>query len=402
MRRMTRLLSVFLALVTLLTALFALQPAALAASKTAKDVVKNCKFKASKNQDKTFQMKNTVLNKLWNGGKDGSLTVTLPNKQKAQGVMLAFSTYVPKLVIESMDSADHAQIAQFRDPYYNQYIPFSQPVHSFRIRAAEDNTEAIRISRMNVLTEGTLPSWVQRWEQMEDGDAEILLIVTHPDDDILWFGGLLPTYAGELGKKVLVAYAETGYRWDRRNELLDALWLCGVKYYPYMQKGATGAPDYTAYAVSCIRQYKPQVVVTQDVNGEYGHKAHLALVAAVIKAVVNYSGDAGAYPDSAALYGAYQPQKLYVHLWKENQSTFDWSVKLSAFGGKTGMALARAAFKKHASQQNGRHAVIDHGAYDCRKLGLYWTNVGPDNTKTPDLLQNVMDDKISVAVTIQN
>lgn len=392
MKRMIRALSMLCALLAVAASLCAAQPA-LAAEKKARDVVKNCKFKASVHQENTFQMKNDVLNKLWNGGVKGTLNVTLPGKDKAQGVMLAFNTYVPKLIIESMDEEDHPQIAEFRDPFYNQYIPFSQPVHSFRIKPASDNTEAIRISRMNVLTEGTLPSWVQRWEKMEDGAAEILLIVTHPDDDILWFGGLLPTYAGELGKKVLVAYSETGYRWDRRNELLDALWLCGVKDYPYMPSGSTNAPDNTAYAVACIRQYKPQVVVTQDVKGEYGHKAHIALVSAVIKAVEKYSGDPSAYPDSAALYGAYQPQKLYVHLWKENQSVFNWSVKLKAFNGKTGLTIARAAFKKHVTQQNGRHAVVDHGIYDCRKLGLYWTSVGPDNTKKPDLLQNIVDDK---------
>ena len=37
----------------------------------------------------------------------------------------------------------------------------------------------------------------------------MLQIVTHPDDDLIWFGGLLPLYAGERGMNVLVAYAST-------------------------------------------------------------------------------------------------------------------------------------------------------------------------------------------------
>ena len=377
-----------LLLAAVLLALFAACPA-LAAEKKARDVVKDCKFKASVHQENTFQMKNDVLNRLWNGGVKGTLNVTLPGKDKAQGVMLAFNTFVPRLVIESLDSEDHPVIAEYRDPFFNQYIDFSEPVHAFRIAPAEDNTQAVRISRMNVYTQGKLPSSVQRWRQMADGDADLLLIVTHPDDDILWFGGLLPTYAGEKQMKVLVAYADTGYRWDRRNELLDALWLCGVRDYPVMPPDRT-AEDFRSYAVDCIRRYKPQVVVTQDVNGEYGHADHLKLVSAVIRAVKKDCADPEACPDSAAAYGVFRPQKLYVHLWKKNMSIFNWNVKLKAFGGKTGMALARQAFKKHVTQQNGRHEVLDRGVYDCRKLGLYWSRVGEDNTKKPDLFQNVI------------
>lgn len=398
MQKMMRKLPLLL-LAAALLALFAACPA-LAAEKKARDVVKNCKFKATVHQENTFQMKNDVLNKLWNGGVKGKLSVTLPGNDKAQGVMLAFNTYVPRLVIESLDSEEHPVIAEYRDPFFNQYIEFSEPVHAFRIVPAEDNTQAVRISRMNVYTQGKLPSSVQRWRQMADGDADLLLIVTHPDDDILWFGGLLPTYAGEKNKKVMVAYADTGYRWDRRNELLDALWLCGVKDYPFMPADRT-APDFRAHAVACIRKYKPQVVVTQDVKGEYGHAAHLTLVSAVIRAVEKDSVNPDAYPDSAAAYGTYQPQKLYVHLWRKNMSIFNWNVKLKAFGGKTGMTLARQAFKKHVTQQNGRHEVLDKGVYDCRKLGLYWSRVGEDNTKKPDLFQNVIPREEDVPETTE-
>ena len=41
------------------------------------------------------------------------------------------------------------------------------------------------------------------------------------------------------------------------------------------------------------------------------------------------------------------------------------------------------------SQQNGRHQVLMSGKYDCRRLGLYFTLVGPDDTTQPDLLQHI-------------
>lgn len=59
----------------------------------------------------------------------------------------------------------------------------------------------------------------------------MMLVVAHPDDDLLWFGGLLPYYAGEKGLRVQVVYlAPTST--SRRTELLAALWECGVTAYP--------------------------------------------------------------------------------------------------------------------------------------------------------------------------
>lgn len=385
-----RLFLVFLTLALFFSFLSA--PALADSKKTAQDVAGKCVFSASVNQKAVSKLKNDFLYNVWSGGKNGALTVTLPKGQLCQGVMLAFHTQVPHLIVESLDDGAPQPIAEYALPYQNDYIPFSKSVHSFRIRGAEGNTADIRISRINVLTEGALPAWVQRWQTLADGAADLLLIVTHPDDDILWFGGLLPTYAGEKHKKVMVAYAVPGKRQDRRNELLDALWHCGVKYYPFVSP-ANADPDFVDFAVTCIRKYRPPVVVTQDQNGEYGHASHKKLVAAVIKAVKTACGDPASYAASAAQYGAYQPQKLYLHLCKKNMSIFDWRVPLKAFDGKTGMALAHRAFKMHESQQNGRHKVADYGLYDCRKFGLYFTTVGADDTRQPDFLQHVIDDK---------
>ena len=43
------------------------------------------------------------------------------------------------------------------------------------------------------------------WQDLDK--AELMLLVAHPDDELLWFGGLLPTYAGQRGLKVQVVYA---------------------------------------------------------------------------------------------------------------------------------------------------------------------------------------------------
>ena len=129
--------------------------------------------------------------------------------------------------------------------------------------------------------------------------------------------------------------------------------------------------------------------MTQDVAGEYGNENHKRMVAAVIEAVTGQCADPEIQPDSAAEFGVWQPKKLYVHLWPENESIFDWSQKLTTMKGKTGFQIAEAAFRRHMSQQNGRHQVLMSGKYDCRRLGLYFTLVGPDDTTKPDLLQHI-------------
>ena len=359
--------------------------AGLALAQEAQDVASVCSYKFSVNRQQQDQMLARSLARHWDGGEGGTLTVTLPRKKTAQGVMLSFYASVPGITVESLDGNEPELIARYEEPYHNDYIPFSKPAHKFRISAGEG--QHIMINRINVLTEGELPGWVQRWEAPLEG-ADIQLIACHPDDEVLWFGGLLPTYASELRKKVQVTFIHTGTRADRRNELLDALWHCGVKHYPNLPEQKWN-PDMPAYVVRTIRQVKAPVVVTQDVNGEYGNENHKRMVAAVIEAVTGQCADPEIQPDSAAGFGVWQPKKLYVHLWPENESIFDWSQKLTTMKGKTGFQIAEAAFRRHMSQQNGRHQVLMSGKYDCRRLGLYFTLVGPDDTTKPDLLQHI-------------
>ena len=352
----------------------------------AKDIVNKCILRVSCNREQRQYLTTRSLHQWWDGDVDGVLTVTLPKGKKAQGVMLAFYEAVPELIIEGLDGDTPAEIARYQQPYHNQFIPFEKAVNAFQIRCVGEIP--LKISRVNVLTEGLLPAWVQSWQPPEE-NAELLLIATHPDDEVLWFGGLLPLYAGELQRRVAIAFVHTCARLDSRNELLDALWHCGVRSYPYIPDQPYTS-DYLGYVTSCVRKAKPQVVVTQDINGEYGHLAHRLTVAAVISAVAEGgAADPAMYPESAAAFGLWQPQKLYIHLWPENQSTFDWMQRLPALGNKSAYRIAVEAFKKHMSQQSGRHEFSLSGLYDCRKLGLYFSLVGPDDTAHPDLLQHI-------------
>lgn len=367
--------------------------AALAESE-AVDLAKKCTVRASGNGKYVSRMFSDGFNTYWPCKPGDSLTVQTPADSPAQGVMVSFLGDAARLTVE----AEGHFTLDYSEDFVCDYIPFPEPVGSFTVTVRE-GPEEIRINRLCVLSEGVLPGWVQRWERME-APADIMLVSTHPDDELLWFGGLLPTYAGEYQKKVQLVYM-VGSSARRRCELLAGLWACGVRYYPeigsFPDRGASsvksclglwGEDATRQYIAGAIRKFRPAVVVTQDINGEYGHVHHQVTVQATIDAVTALAADAEWDPASAERYGLWQPHKLYLHLWKDGQIVFDWRVPLSAFDGETGLSVARNAFKLHASQQTGKYRVQDSGKLDSRLLGLYWSDVGPDEAKN-DLLEHI-------------
>lgn len=367
-----------------------------AGAETAVDIAEKCTLKASANHKNAWRVRNARIDSHWDALENGTLTVTLPKGKQAQGVMISFFCEAPHVVVYDEDGS---LLAEWDDGFYNAWIPFSRPSGKFTIKRAEK--EDLVISRLRVLTPGELPSWVQQWKRLE-GDADLLLIATHPDDDLLWFGGMLPTYAGERKMKVQVAYMVGGRHRVRRIELLNALWHCGVRYYPEIGPFGDGGLGHmnTAYEywggedqvdlhiTRLLRKWNPKVIAAQDLEGEYGHMHHRITSKAIVKAVTSLCGNEAYDPDSIAQYGAAHPQKLYIHLYDQNQVEYDWEKPLAAFGGKTGLEIAREAFKFHVSQQSGKYHVSTKNAYNCELFGLYYTTVGQD-AEGKDMFENV-------------
>lgn len=101
------------------------------------------------------------------------------------------------------------------------------------------------------------------------------------------------------------------------------------------------------------------------------------------------AADAAQSPESAAEYGVWDTPKLYIHLYEENTLYLDWeNLKLSAFGGRTALEMAREGYRCHLSQQHWSFAVRTDGYGDCRCFGLYRSTVGADVQKN-DLFENI-------------
>ena len=157
-------------------------------------------------------------------------------------------------------------------------------------------------NEVRIFTDESVPDDVQIWAPPCER-ADIMLIPSHADDEILYMGGIAPTYGAELGARVQVVYM-TEFRSTnqsvREHEKLDGLWADGVRFYPVCGNfrdvycndlaDAKKKYDYQAavdYLTDVIRRFKPQVVVTHDFNGEYGHGFHMLTASAAAQALEN-------------------------------------------------------------------------------------------------------------------
>ncbi|MFQ5923513.1 MAG: PIG-L family deacetylase [Anaerolineales bacterium] len=166
----------------------------------------------------------------------------------------------------------------------------------------------------------------------------MLVVMAHPDDETFGLGGTLALYA-KRGVKVHLICATRGEAGTvdpefmegyssvadlRVNELLCAaeqLGLEEVHFLDYRDSGMVGTKDnehpgalaqapvdeVVATLVGHIRRLRPQVVLTFDPMGGYGHPDHIAIHKATVRAY-----EAAADPQLFSDAGSpFQPQKLY-------------------------------------------------------------------------------------------
>lgn len=155
----------------------------------------------------------------------------------------------------------------------------------------------------------------------------LLLCLAHPDDESFGSGGMMAMYAaqGVAVNLVCATRGEVGEISDpalatpetlgqvREGELRCACEMLGVNepiFLGYRDSGMAGTeennhPDAFANApagvvvprlVGLMRQLRPQVVITFDPSGGYGHPDHIAIHRHTV-AAFHAAGDAGQYPE---------------------------------------------------------------------------------------------------------
>lgn len=272
-------------------------------------------------------------------------------------------------------------------------------------RALSLSCEAgLRIAEVTLFSEGSLPEEIHAW-QPPLTKADLLVVSAHCDDELIFFGGTIPYYAGERGLAVQVVYMANGDR-ARVDEALNGLWHAGVRHSPvflplkdvYTESLKRmllnwGEEETTGLLVGLIRRFQPEVIVSHDLDGEYGHGAHIATAHCLLRAVPEADLDT-AFPDSAAAYGTWQTQKLYLHLYPAQQITMDWNLPLTAFGGKSALDVANEAYHMHVSQLEYHSNVYGEGEYSSLEYGLAFSTVGADEAKN-DFFEHIDPARLS-------
>lgn len=266
------------------------------------------------------------------------------------------------------------------------------------------------LAEIYFLSAGELPDFVQVWDTPCE-KADILLLPTHADDEHLWFGGTMPYYAGELGYKIQVVYLMKHVS-GRHHELLNGLWHVGIRNYPVISEFIDKYSGSLAHAktlypedkvleflVENIRRFRPEVILGHDLDGEYGHGAHMLNAYVLSKFALEAANDPAQCPESAAKYGVWEPKKCYLHLYQENEIFIDWTAKiLTAFGGKNSYDVAQEGFDCHVSQRTFfSMSLDDRSKYGNALFGLCYSTVGPDLLKN-DFLENIPEEALTTWV----
>lgn len=327
------------------------------------------------------------------------ITVSSENTPCA-AIYLEFGSKIYPFSVYGDENGNWQLLAQWDQDYAQAYVSFP-PQTELRIEFSTGNAPVtLDIRELFVYSEGELNAedvhcWLPQAEK-----ADLMVLIAHPDDELLWLGGTLPYYAGEEQMNVCVAYF-TCSKFTRRLELLNGLWHCGVRTYPvigsfrdiksyhmsdlYQEWGGQKAVD--QYVVRLLRCYRPEVVITQAYDGEYGHAAHRLCPDTLTRSIV-LSADAAYDPASVEQYGTWQVKKCYVHKTVANMpvTIMDWRQPLDSFNGKTAFEIAEEAYKLHKSQpqtsvKNGHaffYVVPEHEDNSSFIFTLVHSTVGED------------------------
>ncbi|MBR6753195.1 MAG: PIG-L family deacetylase, partial [Clostridia bacterium] len=245
----------------------------------AADLTEKCAIDVSVyRRNMEYMLDEETTTKWETGSYGGYVEVKTPAGKKSQGVYVQWGAKPIDIWVQvpSKDGKTWINDQKIDGTYYNQYIPFDRPLSQFRL-CIMNGEDKMAFIRLQVMGEGELPVWVQQWQPFE-GKADLMVLVAHPDDELLFMGGVIPHYNTVEGKKVIVVYIASMPA-HRKVELLNGLWHCGVRMYPEMptpkfrDKNTMDRKEclnlweekvLLEHVTGLIRKYRPDVIATHD------------------------------------------------------------------------------------------------------------------------------------------
>lgn len=199
----------------------------------AQDITENCTITASCNSKQVKNLFDTDYATEWASNHRGYIEVTAPENERLHGLYVSFGGFITAWRVEAQDaSGSWVTVYETEDQFYNHYIPLTEGYAAVRLKCmSPDYDHVLHVSELRVLGEGSVPAWVQQWKNFT-GKADIVLMVTDPGDEYLFFGGLIPHYVAQDKEVMLCVIVNTASQY--KSQLLDGLWHCGMTNYPYI------------------------------------------------------------------------------------------------------------------------------------------------------------------------
>ena len=224
--------------------------------------------------------------------KGKSITVAWSDDVPARSVFLSFY-FDPVGYSVSQFDADGVVLSETEGTLlWNNLFELDPNARRIAVQAQADN---FAICSLYVYGEGEVPDYHPFAPTPEK--ADYLLFAMHPDDDVLFLGAIIPICGVQQRYEGIAVYMGTRLR-IRRQEALNGAWTMGLRTLPvfggfpdipmdyYRQFSHTFTKDdVVRYAVTVLRTYRPEIVITHDLNGEYGHWQHQVLAQGVAEAV---------------------------------------------------------------------------------------------------------------------
>ncbi|NLI55244.1 MAG: hypothetical protein GX417_13175 [Clostridiales bacterium] len=333
----------------------------------------------------------------------GELTISWEDQIPAKSLYLEWNI-LPNDFTLTQHRKDGSVVAAASGETYqlNQLYAISEDARSITL-ASPTNMD---ICTAVVYGPNTIPKGYHPWNATP-AKLDYLIIVAHPDDDVIFMGAIIPTYGVERGLNGTIVYTCSSNIRYRCNEALNGAWVMGLRNHPIFANFPDILPSQrekwefqfklkklTEYYVRIIRQYKPEVMISHDTEGEYGHWQHKNVSKAVCEAVIS-AADATYDPESVRQYGVFQVKKLYLHLYPENKIKLDVMSPLQEFNYLNIVDISRSAFQQHISQAQASHYDDNNdGVYSLSDFGLYYSSVGADTTGS-DMFENIDPELLS-------
>ena len=371
-----------------------------ALAEDAQDITARCTITASNSSKDLPNITDGKYTTQWKSSRRGYLEITAPENEKIHGLYVSFGHFITNWCIEAQDeSGNWVSVYETTDQFYNQYIPLTDGYDCIRFKClTPDNDHALYVTELHVLGEGDVPSWVQQWKNFES-KADLVLMVTDPGDEYLFFGGLIPYYIAQGKEVMLCVIVNTAAQY--KSELLDGLWHCGMTNYPYiayfrpnMEKTAKAQYErwsevqFVRHVSRIVRIYEPNVLVTHSAGGEGIDGGHRVCADAAVRSVRLAMDDKYDQGYGYKIYGNYQLPKLYLHDPTDGEVTLDFNQPLDFYGGKTAFEIANEAYAMQSFQRKLSKELRTDGVFNGAAYTLRFTDVGEDTHKN-DLFENI-------------